>query len=518
MFSNSNSKDVKWQHPKDLLKIQKLRYKKEALQKRIKQNSTLKDLQELPTTFEDVFKSRKRKNPFAIESTDSKKPKCQNEDFLNESSDQTLYKLLNNKCEVQNSPTTFTNILLNNQEPVKENIPKESRWCPVDWTLKRKVRLISSEPFVWSKKLKISEESSGVTSFIRCLDMDKCESSLDVSPNAKFHQRCLYWQQPSLPWLPLFPRNPFKPDSSGISCATIKASLYETWTDSLKSLFQLIRTRQCPYFYVCANSFTALFRAAGIAGYTDVHVMVTPTSRGFRHLLKQEDIEFEMPLTEKDSDENSKETEIQGDDDDEPVDDWLSNLGVQEDEIKNINYTQNQITHKSECQLDRTDQSLILIKGVEVNAFFNFLLNCKSTISPTGILAGIPPTLLAPVAFYGATLVSLKVQENRIRSDTNEFYSIDLIGPIMPCTIQNIFNINSSDRSLTMTFTDLESTRSFSKVPTQSDGNDIFGKENLSDCGLNDLVLNRLCSNDSSSIRNVECLKYSGESKRFSWS
>jgi hypothetical protein len=36
-------------------------------------------------------------------------------------------------------------------------------------------------------------------------------------------------------------------------------------------------------------------------------------------------------------------------------------------------------------------------------------MNCKSSTATTGPLAGVPPTLLAPVAFHGATLKSLKV-------------------------------------------------------------------------------------------------------------
>lgn len=48
--------------------------------------------------------------------------------------------------------------------------------------------------------------------------------------------------------------------------------------------------------------------------------------------------------------------------------------------------------------------------GVEAQALFNWLINCRSTVSNTGPHAGIPPTLLAPVAFTGATLTPLKVR------------------------------------------------------------------------------------------------------------
>jgi hypothetical protein len=62
-----------------------------------------------------------------------------------------------------------------------------------------------------------------------------------------------------------------------------------------------------------------------------------------------------------------------------------------------------------EREVDRTPESLIYVEGVEAQALFNFLMNCKSSTASTGPLAGVPPTLLAPVAFHGATLKSLKV-------------------------------------------------------------------------------------------------------------
>lgn len=65
-----------------------------------------------------------------------------------------------------------------------------------------------------------------------------------------------------------------------------------------------------------------------------------------------------------------------------------------------------------ECVIDSSDESLVFVEGVEAQALFNFLLNCKSAISTVGPLAGIPPTLLSPVAFRGAALQSLKVWLN----------------------------------------------------------------------------------------------------------
>lgn len=73
-----------------------------------------------------------------------------------------------------------------------------------------------------------------------------------------------------------------------VNNAAIKEALYNEWSESFRSLFHLLRARQCPYFYVCANNFTVLFRAAGICGIPEAHALLSPTTRGFRLLLKQE--------------------------------------------------------------------------------------------------------------------------------------------------------------------------------------------------------------------------------------
>ncbi|XP_030760161.1 protein downstream neighbor of son homolog [Sitophilus oryzae] len=556
-MQSSPGKDVQWQHPNDVLKLHKLKLKKKALQQRINGSFSNKNdgsaSSQKASPFENVLSGRKRKNPFEKSENVPKKAR-NNEGLLEESTDQTLFKLLNQSaCDSvpDSSLTSFNGVLarINELDKPEERVEVVKAtgkdWCPIDWCLRRKMRLISLKPFPWNQKLKISEEASGITSFTRCLDMEHSESTVDVSPNSKFHQCCLYWQHPSLPWLQLFPRTTSKVISNEFnlsSSSSIKNKLHETWTDSFRSLFQLIRTRQCPYFYVCANSFTVLFRAAGLLSYTDVHVIITPTTRGFRHMLRQEEIEFTMPLkkkrasdqgyetqesesgqTDESQSENNKENDF--DEEDTPDEEWLKTMGINSEDIKQINYTQARIVHKTECEVDNSEQSLVLIEGVEVNAFFNFLINCKSIISPTGALAGVPPTLLAPVSFHGATLNSLRVRENKIHDDGTDYFSLELIGPILPTTIHNLLNINSSDHSMTMVFSDIETTRAFTKVrrknqrksDIEKQGTTVFSKENLSDCGLNSKILKSFCSADPEVLFNLECLKYCGETQTFTW-
>lgn len=70
------------------------------------------------------------------------------------------------------------------------------------------------------------------------------------------------------------------------------------------------------------------------------------------------------------------------------------------------------MTLEKESEVDNLRQSLVFVRGVETQALFNFLINCKSAIAATGALAGVPPTLLAPTAFHGAMLKPLKVSVN----------------------------------------------------------------------------------------------------------
>lgn len=236
--------------------------------------------------------------------------------------------------------------------------------------------------------------------------------------------------------------------------------------------FQLVRSLQCPFFYVCANSFTVLFRAAGIGGRVETHALLTPTSRGFRAALKEEDIEFTMPL--KKSSETTQQnksldsgTDTQsnsfsntsaedgaanegatGDDaaneensDEEDDEKWLARMGVDASVIKKISTNHAKRVHNEECIDDSTNQSVLLIEGIECQALFNFLLNAKSTTTKVGRLAGVPPTLLSPVAFPGATLRNVQVRSSIVRMDNVEYFSMELKGVILPHILQYLCNL-----------------------------------------------------------------------------
>lgn len=536
------------------MKLQKLKSslkrKKKVLQARINASTSSQDHR---LNLENVMVSTKRKNPFLTYDTDDNKRTCRDKTNCfpisddTESNDNTLFKLFHlsrsdpsiNKSEPPIPSGSTTNCLgPSESEPIDQLVKViGEKWIPVDWTLKAKIRFLSEKPFGWSQKLKISEEASGVTSFSRCLDLDTdldTATALDTSPNARFHQCCLVWQQPSLPWLPLFPRSnrsrTMGAATNSIGSGPASNALHLAFCDGLRSLHQLIRTRQCAYFYACADAFSVLFRAAGVAGFPDTHALITPTTRGLRQMLKVADVEFTMPL-KKVVTEGEVSKDGHGDVQDDVDDNWMESMGINKDDIKQINFTQARITQKSESTIDHSDQSLVFVEGLEVQALYNFLINsCKSTISPTGPLAGVPPTLLAPVAFTGATLTPLQVRESKVHVDQDSYYSVDITGPILPNTIHTLLSIAPKTHTFTATFSNIDSTTPFSHMTMaakqRSEGSenetvgaaDVFQETNLSDCGLPGSIVKRFCSVNERHVAIIDCLKYTVENKSYAWS
>lgn len=256
-----------------------------------------------------------------------------------------------------------------------------------------------------------------------------------------------------------------------------------------------MRALQCPYFYFCANSFTVLFRAAGIGGRVETHALLTPTTRGLRAALKEEDIEFSMPLKKTSESQNKSldsgndtqsnsfsnmsedaaETSKEGDNgdeglgenesDEEDEEQWLANLGVEASVIKKISTSNIRRKYAEESEEDSTDRSVLLIEGVECQALFNFLLNAKSTITKVGRLAGVPPTLLSPVAFPGATLKNLEIRASTVRMDNIDYYSMEMKGVILPHVLQYLCGLLKETKDqFSATMVNFPSTTALSKA------------------------------------------------------
>ncbi|XP_067260662.1 protein downstream neighbor of son homolog isoform X1 [Chanodichthys erythropterus] len=341
---------------------------------------------------------------------------------------------------------------------------------PADWSLKTRVLFTSPQPFSWAEHVKAQEEAQGLSSHCRAEFSSLPANIQDPRGCAELRcgfQQCLqYWQHPSLPWLSLFPRIGAERKFSG-KCVpwaqdeAVQQSLMSDWSVSLTSLYSLLKARLCPYFYLCSYQFTVLFRAAGLSGSKGITALLSPTTRGLREAMKAEGIEFSLPLLEErrkskelgssqagesvqqtDSEEvlsEHSENEEEEDDDDECGFSWLKEMGVQ-DKIKKPDAISIKLRKEHrEVRLDHRPESVVLVEGSNTFTLLNFLINCKSLVAGAGSQAGLPPTLLAPTAFRGATLHTLKARtvnvKTQVRTGYQDVCSLEVTGPIMPHTL-----------------------------------------------------------------------------------
>ncbi|XP_050542308.1 protein downstream neighbor of son homolog [Daktulosphaira vitifoliae] len=552
---DNNSTPPKWKRPEDVMKMHRIRMKKRALQSRFSKSMDATST----VAFTDQTGQRSpAKNPFRRKTpvknnSENSRITLKRSHFECEDDNACSSNLSKILRECESIPTTsncsqfqtldesvisFADVLRQTTKPVAviddiiEEITGEP-YLPIDWTLRTKVRFLSPNSFPWSQKIKTCEEASATTGFVRCLDTEHSENTLDTSPNSRFHQCCMAWQHPSLPWVDLIhrgPRTAIRDSSNNFPSVNanpiFRESLFNHWIDSFRSLFQLVRANQCPFFYVLANAFTCTFRASSIGGFEELNALVYPTTQGLRDVLRREDIEFTMPLLEEDEHGNElyigKTSEIIKCGDDEEPERWLETMGAEKSEIKRLQSSQNELVSGRQRKIDQTKESLVCVTGVEAQALFNWLINCRSSISNTGPHAGIPPTLLAPVAFTGATLTPLKVRQSTVKVDGQSYNSIEVKGPVMPDAVHNFCNLLSNSlKTFTATFANLESTKPFTLVSqsrkelttsqkVEDNAIHLFGQQNLSDCGLRESVLKKFCSANTKAFDSVKYTKDDG--------
>lgn len=202
MADSERQQTLEWKRPDQVMQLHRLKVKKRALQARINKphvsTANLKSesvgIPNKSTLDSSQSVSQKRKNPFAKDEA-NKRPNITPPE-LEASNDNTLFELLKigapkaKKTEYLNldSSLTFSNVFLK-VEPDKsvpeQEVQKGEKYVPIDWTLKTKMRFMSPKPFTWNCKLKTSEEASGTTAFVRCINISEQDTTLDTSPNAR---------------------------------------------------------------------------------------------------------------------------------------------------------------------------------------------------------------------------------------------------------------------------------------------------------------------------------------------
>ncbi|CAL1285511.1 unnamed protein product [Larinioides sclopetarius] len=487
----------------------------------INKNDNIPFLLKSPKTARNPFRRNEGKRKRDTESMD-------------EDSNSLLWKQVNRSSEdtnamMRNLPSPVVPSLLDecalsafsdiNCDSINLKIEKTSnkpvtKVLPVDWSLKTKIRFTSSTPFPNKGSFRTFEEVNGTIGFVRCLHSGETEKSdVHSSHGAKVFQHCLVWMHPNLPWLNLFPRNDNRVgNSSSFITPAMREALHSKWSDSFRSLYQLVRLYQCPYFYMCTPTFTVLFRCAGTASIPVLHALISPTTKGFRKALREEGITFTMPLCQnKDSDLSLEETinedvstlsppsssenedeRLEETVEDEEPESWLESLGVsQEDFINKKKRRKDPAYH-----IDHKAESLVYVEDLETQALVNFLLNSSFCTSKIGPMAGIPPTLLAPTAFLGGTLQSLQLRHGKVKKSGEELHSMEVNGPLLPNSVHSLCSLfsNTQEDGFSAVLTSHAPTTSFSLVNPQSPMLPcIFAKNNMADCGLPQPFLQEMC-------------------------
>ena len=121
-----------------------------------------------------------------------------------------------------------------------------------------------------------------------------------------------------------------------------------------------------------------------------------------------------MPHLKDDDSSNSEHLE----DDENGVDtdeDFLSSIGLNKKHFSSIEKHRFASELSQLNYVDNRAQSTLLVKDCHVNALFNFFLNSDVIVAHSGAWQGVPPTLLAPVAFEGASLQKLQFTQGPVK-------------------------------------------------------------------------------------------------------
>uniref|UniRef100_H2XXS5 Uncharacterized protein n=1 Tax=Ciona intestinalis TaxID=7719 RepID=H2XXS5_CIOIN len=417
---------------------------------------------------------------------------------------------------------------------------------PADWSIKTKARFLSPSSFAWCARVRGNEEAKSITRSVRC---QKLETTTQTQSDLRIELcKCLvYHQHPSVPWFKLFPR--FGSDcrlvpgitTEPLSTEHAKTCMYDSWAAAFRSSYQLLRENLCPYFYICAQQYTALFRSAVVSPCCEVNCLITPTSMGFRKSLKSEGIEFTMPLqqlnTQQSDSVNSDVKDLnEGSKENRPVAEknveadevgWLVYVFIEQEEqqwkdISNgLQFRKNKEINLA-VRSDGQPRTAVLVKGMtQTQILFNYLLNCKSSTANSGPQAGVPPTILSPVPFIGSSLKKLDLRAGIAKSAKKsgvpkERFSLDISGPLMPHQLSGIItllNKTQDDGNFTCAFGTHMYTAPFNAPSDATMGNN---KEppssDMQKCGIAENFVARLTSTTPVTIRQIEV-----ENEKYNW-
>uniref|UniRef100_UPI00398ED454 protein downstream neighbor of Son-like n=1 Tax=Pristiophorus japonicus TaxID=55135 RepID=UPI00398ED454 len=367
------------------------------------------------------------------------------------------------KCCSQ-CPIYSTSPWLQSKASVESNPVQPSIYsdCYTDWSIKTRVLITSPTPFSWAKS---STKWSSGTGSIHGTTIIPNELHIkqepDDSPTLKcaFQQSMEYWMYPRLPWLQLFPRigvNSVSVDN-GLQWSPdckIQNILMKDWLSTFNSLFDLLQSGHCPFFYICTHQFTVLFRAAWESRREPVTALLYPASVEILEAMRSSEVVFSTYLVEHSQENgymNLSSPDGRGLVHLKPA--FSNNIGNVNKAVTDSHSQksfqpiktepQEGITtsDSSECYLhqqyqDKQLKFLVVVEGPYTASLITFLMNSQHIVAQEGVQRGLPPTLLCPMAFPGASLQLLQVDNTcgKVQGCLGpvDSYSLEITGPILP--------------------------------------------------------------------------------------
>ncbi|KAJ9181255.1 hypothetical protein P3X46_009403 [Hevea brasiliensis] len=265
--------------------------------------------------------------------------------------------------------------------------------APLDFTLKTKMRLVSSCSVNWIHRSIMCSVYNGMPQLTSQFGCSKDGSSLGQELTSQIlSSKALHsWIYPQSTLPPSVISVLSSQAADGVEIDFLRKRQMG-WEDSFRSLYYMLRKDICNIFYVCTSHFVVMFISGSGSGRTKnlCNAYMSQSTRGLRSLLREHDVCFSMPLCHSKVELASTEDLVE----------------LSEIEKQNLGQTR-RLTSLSD--VDNSPQSLLAFCGNKnVHALYDFLLNYRYSLT---FLSGVDvPVLYSPVPFQNAALSAPEIR------------------------------------------------------------------------------------------------------------
>eukprot|EP01083_Nonionella_stella_P027031 74342_1 len=342
---------------------------------------------------------------------------------------------------------------------------------PFDWSLKKSLYLISTEPFDWCSNIpfKIRNAALHNVSF----------KSLHINSTLKqkqyeLYRNMIYYQYPHNKWdslqlamvhkfymihhQSLEPLQRFKPKNrmeqfgqatnsdENTLASNFGESIYNMfvdrmceWMQSFHCLYGLFRQRFVSYIYI---HFASFFNIVFCYDASDIpQIIITNTHQSFRNNLKKQNIEFCTPLNKKKNDgdkENMDEDAVDG-------------MEIEELERNGIHVRINKKRKAAGLGLtyNNNERTTVLIEGKSnVHSFYDYFMNNMHRLCLSIKKCHDVPLLFCDKSFINAKCCLICITKNLSGSTENgqKMYTMQLNGCILPNVCHSIVQLLCSTK------------------------------------------------------------------------